>query len=264
MNLDQFRSLSSRARMPSKLEEVWQGFKAASPCRMHPRNAKKGEEATLLIYGTIGDDFWGDGNPAKGILEEISALDTDKLRIRINSPGGDVFDGMAIYTAIREFKGQKIVQIDGLAASQAAVIAMAGDTIEISPAAMMMIHDAWGMVMGNAQDARQFAEVLDKIDSQIASVFAAKTRKPIDELRLKMDSEAWFTAEEAVAYGLANSLLADEAGKDGKKQQKAQTQPNSAANEDSHNSHDMSRQRAAAAARAKLRLQQLDIEALVR
>lgn len=242
-----------RCRMPAKLDEMWKRFKAASPGRVNKKKAQPGEEATILVYGAIGDDFWGDGNPAKGILEEISSLETDKLRVRINSPGGDVFDGLAIYTAIRGFKGEKVVQIDGLAASAAAVIAMAGDRIEISPAAMVMIHDAWGLMMGNAADALQFAEVLDKIDSQIAGVFAAKTGKTTEEMRKAMDEESWYTAQEAIDFGLADALLPEESGKDGKAKRKAPQQP-------TEDSVTEDRRRAALAAKARLRLRTLDRE----
>jgi ATP-dependent Clp endopeptidase proteolytic subunit ClpP len=239
-------------RMPDRLQREWQArARGAKPA---VRIESKGSETELLLYGVIGMDFWtGDGITSKDVAEQLQQAGDKSLRVRINSPGGDVFEGLGIYTALSQYAGDVAVQIDSLAASAAAVVAMAGDTIEIAPAALMMIHDAWGLLVGNAQDAREFADVLDKIDTQIAGTFAGQTGKSAEDIRKAMDAESWYTAEEAVAFGLADGILAD-------KKKPDEEDPDE---EDPYASAE-ARQRAAAAARAKLRLRELDSPALAR
>jgi len=174
--------------------------------RMEATSAKTAE---ILIYEQIGYSWWDDsGVESKDFVEKLAALgDVDEITVRINSPGGDVFEGVAIYNALKTHNAKINVQIDSLAASIASVIAMAGDTITISDSAMIMIHNASGFCMGEAADMRKMADVLDKIrDAQLLGAYA-RTGKTPEELTSMMDAETWFTAKEAVDAGFADSIM---------------------------------------------------------
>lgn len=165
------------------------------------------ETAEVLIYDEIGRTWDGEGISAKDFVTDLRALDgvTD-LVVRINSPGGDVFDGMAIYEALRAWKGRVSVKIDSLAASAASVIAMAGDTVEIAENGFMMIHRGSGLVWGNAKDMAKMADTLTKIDGQIATAYQRKAEGTLKEWLAAMDEETWYNAEESVAIGLADTV----------------------------------------------------------
>lgn len=169
--------------------------------------AKSAKRAEILIYGDVGLDFWGEGvsaNAFKNMLDEIGAV--DDLDVRINSYGGDVFEGFAIYRHLVENKARVHVMIDGIAASIASVIAMAGDSISIAEPGRMMIHDALTIALGNAEDFRKAADVLDETSDQIAGVYASRTGKSKTELRDKMRAETWLSAEDALALGLVTDI----------------------------------------------------------
>lgn len=167
------------------------------------------KEAELMLYDTIGFDFWsGGGITAKGLAEQLKAIGTvDQITVKINSPGGDVFDGLAIYNLLKQNSSPINVEIDGMAASIASVIAMAGDQINIAEGGMMMIHDAWGGVMGNSEDMLAMANLLDKIDGQIAGIYASRTGRRADTFRALMDAETWMTGQEAVDEKLATAVM---------------------------------------------------------
>jgi len=171
--------------------------------------ADDGKMGEILIYEDIGLDWWsGEGMTAKRFDEELKALgDIEILNVRINSPGGDVFDALAIYAMLSNHSARVEVDIDGLAASAASFLAMAGNEIRMLQSSMMMIHDAWGVVVGNAADMADMAAVLDKIDGQIAGMYAAHSGGDPVSFRTAMDAETWYTAEEAVDAGLADVLL---------------------------------------------------------
>lgn len=158
--------------------------------------------ASVYIYDEIG--YFGDS--AKTLVKELQALDSDTLDVHINSPGGDVFDGLAIYQALKDHKASVTVHIDGLAASIASVIAMAGDRVVIGPKASMMVHDGWTVAVGNAANLRKTADVLDKQSDIIASVYADKTGQPADFWRGVMAEDSWYNAEEALAAGLVDEV----------------------------------------------------------
>src|SRR5690606_6275695 len=119
----------------------------------------------LLLYGPISDfSWWGDEVTPKQFKEELDALgDIGELRVYINSPGGDVFAGQAILSMLKRHSARKVVYVDGLAASAASIVAMAGDTIRMPRNAMMMIHNAWTITAGNANDLREVADALDRV-----------------------------------------------------------------------------------------------------
>jgi ATP-dependent protease ClpP protease subunit len=165
-----------------------------------------GRTAEILIYEEIGESFFG-GLGAKAFREQLAALtNIDTLTVRINSDGGDVFEGMAIYNTLKDHPAKKDVVIDGIAASIASVIAMAGDTITIQPTAMMMIHNAATVAFGDCNRLRQVADLLDVVSGQMAVGYQRSGIKE-DEIRQIMDAETWYTAEAAVAIGWADSLV---------------------------------------------------------
>lgn len=173
------------------------------------KNAKE-KSADIWIYEDIGDGWFG-GFSAKDFVESLKKLgEVDILNVFINSPGGDVFDGVAIYNILKRNKAKVIIEIDALAASIASVIAMAGNEIRMAENAMMMIHNPWGFVMGDSRDVRKFADELDKIrDSSIVTAYVKQSGMEEDELIKMMDEETWMSAEEAKEYGLIDEITAE-------------------------------------------------------
>lgn len=166
----------------------------------------------LWIYDVIGTDMVGEGVSAKNVRDTLQLLDDDEeLLVRINSPGGNVFDGVAIKTILDAWKGPVTVQIDGLAASAASFVAMAGDRITMAKGAMLMIHDPWSVVVGNAADMEKEAGVLRKVAGELAAAYAGKADKDVEEIRQAMLDETWYTADEALAYGLVDDVLEQKA-----------------------------------------------------
>lgn len=163
----------------------------------------------IALYGYIGfDPFDETATSAKDFKAQLDAwADEPEVRVRINSNGGDVFDGIAMHNLLDRAKPKIIIDIDGVAGSIAAVVAMGGDEIRMPETANMMIHDAWGILIGNQQDALDFADVLGKIDGQIATAFVNRTGKRAAAIRKLMDAETWMTAKEAVAEGFADKVL---------------------------------------------------------
>lgn len=160
--------------------------------------------AEILIYDVIGD-WWMDTDAAS-IASKIKALDVDEITVRINSPGGSAFDGIAIMNALRAHDARVVVRVDGLAASAASVVAMAGDEIVMGPGSQMMIHEAWVYTSGDAAFLRSEADRLDKVSESVTSLYARRARGDFDTWRALVAAETWFTAEEAVAAGLADRV----------------------------------------------------------
>ena len=159
--------------------------------------------AEVLIYDEIG----AYGVSAKGFLAELGALPDDApIDLRLNSPGGSVFDAVAIYNALTRHSGTITVWIDGIAASAASYIAMAGDEIVMPENAFLMIHDPSGIVMGTAADMRDMAGTLDKVAASITRGYAAKSGKPEAQIAALMASETWFDASDALDLGLATRM----------------------------------------------------------
>jgi ATP-dependent Clp protease protease subunit len=168
----------------------------------------KGSEAEIYIYEPIGEPgYFEDGITAKAFGQDLAALGkVNKITCRINSPGGSVFDGLAIYNLLASHPAKVTMCIDGLAASIASVIAMAGDTIEIADNATMMIHDAWGMVMGNAAEMRKQADVLQAQSENIAALYVKRSSTDFATIRDLMEKETWLLSEDCVKYGLADKV----------------------------------------------------------
>ena len=167
-------------------------------------NRKTAANKTPVL--SIFDDIGAYGVSAKSFLNDLRTVTTDEVDVEINSPGGDVFAGLAIYNGLRA-SGKKInVKVLGLAASAASLVAMAGDTIEMPENAFMMIHNPWGFAMGGADEMRNTADVLDKIGTGLVSTYAKRTGKTDQEITALLDAETWMTAQEAVDAGFATSV----------------------------------------------------------
>jgi len=170
-------------------------------------NKAEARRAEILIYEQIGKSWWdGSGVGAKDFITDLNGLDVDDIDLRINSLGGSVFEGNAIYNGLKAHKAKVHVKIDGIAASIASVIAMAGDDIEIPENGMLMIHDPWTYAGGNADDFRAAAEMLDKIKVGITAAYRNKTGKDDKEIANLMTAETWMTAQEAVDMGFADTV----------------------------------------------------------
>lgn len=161
----------------------------------------------ILLYGTIGEDFWSNDNvTAAQFAKKLAEFGGEPVDIYVNSAGGNVFDGSAIYSAIQRYSGHVRVFIDGLAASAASYCILSADEVLISPSATMMIHNAFIYTQGNAEELRETAVTLDKLDETIAGIYQAKTGMSAEEVNSLMEAETWFTAGEAVAHGLADGF----------------------------------------------------------
>lgn len=159
----------------------------------------------ILMYDEIG--AWG--ITAKQFAQDLVACgDVSQIILRIHSPGGDVFAGMAIYNTLKAHPARVDVYIDGLAASMASVIAMAGDKVYMPPNAMMMIHKPWGAQGGDADDMRRYADLLDKVETALVQAYVSKTGKSAEEIHALLKDETWMDGSEAVAAGFADQLIA--------------------------------------------------------
>ncbi|MEU3527560.1 head maturation protease, ClpP-related [Streptomyces sp. NPDC038707] len=167
-------------------------------------NAASPDEAEVMLYDEVGGWY---GATADQFIADLRGVTAPNLRVRVNSPGGSVFEGIAIANALRSHPAQVTVQVDGIAASIASVIAMAGDRIEMAPNTMLMIHDASGVCMGNASDMEEMAELLDLISDNIADAYAQRAGGTRDEWRARMRAETWYLPEDAVAAGLADEAV---------------------------------------------------------
>lgn len=159
----------------------------------------------ILIYGVIGDP-WGDGVMAKHVRDALKQVGQRDINVRIHSPGGSVFEASAIYHFLTEWKHQVTVSVDGLAASAASVVAMAGHQVKMAATSMMMIHDPWTISIGDSTQLRKDAELLDKMRDQIAEVYAKRSGRKADEFATLMAAETWLTPEEALNLGLADEI----------------------------------------------------------
>lgn len=173
-----------------------------------PATDTDGRTATLRLYDPV--DSWGEywGVSAKEFAQAIDELprNIEEIRLHINSPGGDVFDGIAIMNALRAHQARIVAVVDGIAASAASFIACSADETIMAPNSELMIHDAWGLCVGNAAEMVAMAEMLDHISENIASIYAAKAGSDVAPWREAMAKESWYSAAEAVDAGLADSI----------------------------------------------------------
>lgn len=160
--------------------------------------------AVVYLYGQIGQDWFGDGNSAKEFAQALDALGSRDVELRVNSEGGDVFEGYAIYSALNRYPGRVTAYVDGLAASAASFLIMAANEVVMGEASFLMIHNAWAFTAGNASELREIAERLEAVDGQIVDIYSRRSTKDGDEIREAMAATKWLTAPEAVEWGLAD------------------------------------------------------------
>ncbi len=160
-------------------------------------------QATVYVYDVI-DDWWG--IDAESFVREINGLDVDTLNVRINSPGGDVFTARAMQTALSQHPAHVVAHVDGLAASAATFLAMAANEVRISDGAFFMIHQGWTFMMGNADELREHAKLLDAIDDSIAKTYASRTGLSYEQVMGMMTAETWMNGQQAVGHGFADRI----------------------------------------------------------
>jgi len=163
----------------------------------------------ITMFGEIGEDFWSD-NPitAKKVAAQLRAIGDRPVEVQINSPGGDMFEGIAIYNVLREHPQEITVKVMGMAASAASIIAMAGDRIEIGAASFLMIHNCWVMAIGNRHDMRETADFLEPFDQAMADLYAQRSGSDVGDIKKWMDAETFMSGSMAVERGFADALLA--------------------------------------------------------
>lgn len=175
-------------------------------------HAKEQTDNTISVLDVIGPDFWtGEGVTSKRIGAALRSIGPQDVTVEINSPGGDFFEGIAIYNQLRAHPHKVTVKIIGLAASAASVIAMAGDEIQIAKTGFLMVHNAWVVSLGNRHDLRDSADVLEPFDDAMATLYADRSGASKTKAIGWMDQETWFVGEDAIAQGLADELLPGDA-----------------------------------------------------
>lgn len=176
---------------------------------------RRTKTAIIDILEPIGENWFGDGLTGKkfaGMLKDVG--DVDNIHLRINSPGGNVFDGVAIYNLLKQHKATVDVNIIGMALSAASVIAQAGDSINMAHNAMFMVHDPWSFAMGNSREMRDAADLLDKIKGTLVDTYARsierrKGASDAELIALMMEEETWLTADEAKDHGFVDEITDD-------------------------------------------------------
>lgn len=202
--------------MKNRLNKLYADNRKAAARKFDVVAKAETNEVEIFLYDHIVSnedeaEWWG-GVAPESFVKAVYAADKDAtIHLRINSPGGSVFAARAMEQALRDHKGKVIVHIDGLAASAATFIAMAGDEVIMAKGAMFMIHKAWTGMWGNANDLRKEADLLDKIDGTLADTYASKTGKELEQVAGWMADETWFTAAEALEHGFATSIAETEA-----------------------------------------------------
>lgn len=191
--------------MPKLLD--FKGVRAGSPLKIFNKSET---EAEIVIYAGIGQGgFWDSADSmvsAKNFSDQLKQLpDTIKtLNVRINSPGGDVFDGIAIYNRLKQHKAKKVVYIDGLAASIASVIALAGDEVIMGEGALFMVHLPWTFAVGNRNDLDNVVNRLSDVEEQMLSIYTKKTKMSRTEVRALLEAETWMDSSTAIDKGFAD------------------------------------------------------------
>ncbi|BCU55290.1 head maturation protease, ClpP-related [Enterobacter kobei] len=191
--------------LPSSAMDRWNGgIKAA-----------KSDENSISVFDVIGADWYGEGVTASRIAAALRSIGGADVTVNINSPGGDMFEGLAIYNLLREYEGKVTVKVLGLAASAASIIAMAGDEVQIGRGAFLMIHNCWVYAMGNRHDLAQIAADMEPFDKAMNDIYGARTGLDASTIDAMMDAETYIGGSDAVEKGFADRLLsADEIADD--------------------------------------------------
>lgn len=179
-----------------QLKQIPQKFNA-----VHNEETKTSE---ITIYGVIGTSWWNESFSASDIDQAIKEAGTNDIIINLNSPGGDAFDGISIFNRLKRHEGKVTIHVDGWACSAASIIAMAADELIMELGSMLMIHEASNIIWGTKTDMRKEADVLEELEEGIINIYMTKTNLSREDVRAKVDSETWFSANKAVEYGFAN------------------------------------------------------------
>lgn len=185
-------------KIPKLLQLARDNAAASKPMRCE----STGSEATIYLHGVIGG-WWGDIDETM-FAQAMAGLDVETIHLRINSPGGDVFAGRAMMTAIAQHKAKVIGHVDGLAASAASGICMACDEVEMAQGSQMMIHEGWTLTIGNKRDHEKTRNLLSKIDAGLVNDYARRTGKDEADIEAMVEAETWLDADEAVEQGFAD------------------------------------------------------------
>jgi ATP-dependent protease ClpP protease subunit len=177
-----------------------------------PQAAASEDAATITIYDVIGTDWWtGEGVTTKRISAALRSIGNSPVTVNINSPGGDMFEGIAIYNLLAAHPERVTVNVMGLAASAASIIAMAGDTINLGTGSFLMIHNSWGVVIGNRHDMREAADLFDGFDGALVDIYHARTGMKKAEIAKLLDGETFMGPDQAISLGFADGTIADPA-----------------------------------------------------
>ncbi|MGB8928819.1 MAG: head maturation protease, ClpP-related [Pantoea agglomerans] len=191
--------------LPTSAMERWNGgIKAA-----------KSDDNSISVFDVIGADWYGDGVTASRIAAALRSIGGADVTVNINSPGGDMFEGLAIYNLLREYDGKVTVKILGLAASAASIIAMAGDEVQVGRGAFLMIHNCWVYAMGNRHDLAQVAADMEPFDKAMNDIYGARTGLSTESIEAMMNAETYIGGSDAVEKGFADRLLAADEIADG-------------------------------------------------
>lgn len=172
---------------------------------------KTATSAEIILYGAIGSSWFEDSISAKQFSDQLKALDpaVNQIDLRINSPGGDVFDGVAIYNRLIQHPAKITCYIDGICASIASIIAMAGDEVIMGEGALMMVHLPWTMAYGNRSDLENIIMRLMDVEAQMTGIYSKCTGLPRNEIQAMLEAETWMDATQAVENGFADSTIAE-------------------------------------------------------
>lgn len=181
--------------------------------RFETRKNEADNTTEITIYGVIGDSWWEDSVSASDIDDALKNI-TGDIVIHLNSPGGDAFDGIAIYNRLKQHDGNVTIHVDGWACSAASVIAMAADVLYMGLGAMLMIHEASSFVWGTKTEMRKEADVLDELEEGIIDIYMTKANITREEIRAMVDAETWFSAQKAVDIGFAAGAANSADGED--------------------------------------------------
>lgn len=180
---------------------------SADAAGVRPNAIEQGDNV-IAMFEIVGEDFWsGGGVTAKKVSSQLRAIGNRPVEVQINSPGGDMFEGIAIYNVLREHPQPITIKVMGMAASAASVIAMAGDTIEIGAASFIMIHNCWVLAMGNRHDMRETADFLEPFDQAMVDVYAQRSGSDATKIAKWMDDETFMSGSMAIERGFADALL---------------------------------------------------------
>jgi ATP-dependent Clp protease, protease subunit len=206
-NVRHLVALADRGRSLRNLATGKPTAKPRAPRLLPMRNAVATGRTTVRLYGMIGKSYWDDESvSAADLARTLDQIGPNGIDLHINSGGGDVFDGIAMHGMLLDHASDVEVYVDGLAASAASFIAMAGDKVRVHSPAKMMIHNAAGLAWGDKSVMRELADVLEEIDGTIAGIYEARSGRPAEEWAAFMDAETWFSAQRAVELGLADEV----------------------------------------------------------